>query len=168
MAPDRVQVKIVWISGHFSEGVVVPPIHRQAELTGYDHLLLRIRQLWQAGYTDTQIAHTLSAEGVRSARNPHLSPTTVLNLRNQQHWLSRYHQYRQATKIDGPWTVHGLATELGVDRAWLYRRLAGGSLGTPYVVRWPPYGNYLIQDDPALIERLRREAQQMRRSARKS
>jgi DNA invertase Pin-like site-specific DNA recombinase len=168
LAPDRVQVKIVWISGHFSEGVVVPPIHRQIEITGYDQLLLRIRQLWQAGYTDTQIAHTLSAEGVRSARNPHLSPTTVLNIRNQQHWLSRYHQYRQATKIDGQWTVQGLATELGVDRTWLYRRLADGSLGTPYVVRWLPYGNYLIQDDSALIERLRREAQQTRRSARKS
>ncbi|HYQ92958.1 MAG TPA: recombinase family protein [Candidatus Competibacteraceae bacterium] len=168
VAPDRVQVKIVWVSGHFSEGVVIPPIHRQAELTGYDQLLLRIHELWQAGCTDTQIAHTLSAQGVRSARNPHLSATTVLNIRNQQHWLSRYHQYRRATKIEGRWTVQGLAKELGVDRNWLYRRLASGRLSPPEAIRWPPYGNYLIQDDPALIERLHREAQPMRRAPRQS
>ena len=27
--PDRVEVRIVWVSGHFSEGVVIPPVLHQ-------------------------------------------------------------------------------------------------------------------------------------------
>jgi len=30
VAPDQVEVKIVWISGHFSVSHLIPPIHRQA------------------------------------------------------------------------------------------------------------------------------------------
>jgi hypothetical protein len=31
LAPDRLEIKIVWISGHFSIAQVIPPIHRQAD-----------------------------------------------------------------------------------------------------------------------------------------
>jgi hypothetical protein len=57
------------------------------------------------------------------------------------------------------WTIHGLAKELGVNRDWFYRRIQSGQLGEPDLVRVPPYGNYLIRDDPALIEQLRHDAQ---------
>jgi hypothetical protein len=31
LAPDRIEIKIVWISGHFSVAPVIPPIHRLAD-----------------------------------------------------------------------------------------------------------------------------------------
>lgn len=167
-APDRVQVKIVWISGHFSVDTVIPPIHRQAAVTGYEQMVSRIHELWQQGCTDAQIAQTLTSEGFRSARSTVVSTATVLKIRNRHHWVSRYHEHRLARKIDGWWTVHGLATEVGVDRNWFYRRIAHGILSAPAVVRRQPYGNYLIQDDPALIERLRLEVQRTRRPGRNS
>ena len=54
-APDRIDVKIVWVSGHCSQGVVIPPILRQHEVTGHD-AMVRIHQLWRDGSRDTQIA----------------------------------------------------------------------------------------------------------------
>ena len=161
IAPDRVQVRIVWVSGHCSEGVVVPPIHRQAAATGYEAMLARTEQLWREGYTDPAIAEALTAEGFRSARSTAVSTATVLKLRRHHHWVSRYHLHRRAVRIDGRWTVHGLAQVLGVDRDWLYRRIARGTLGAPALIRTETYGLYLIEDDPQLIEHLHREVQRL-------
>jgi hypothetical protein len=165
-AADRIAVKIVWVSGHFSQGTVIPPVLHQHHITGYDTMVARIGQLWQEGYTDTQIADTLSREGFRSARRSQVLARTVLKIRNQQHWVSRYHQHRLADKTDDMWTIHGLAGHLGVEREWFYHRLRTGTLREPDVIRKPPYGNYLIRDDAALLARLRAEVQQSRRRRR--
>jgi hypothetical protein len=164
-APDRVEVKIVWVSGHFSVGTVVPPVWRQADVSGYQEMVERIRELWQAGRTDEQMAELLTAEGHRSARSDRVSAATVLKIRNQRGWVSRWHEHRQAAKIDGMWTIRGLAAELGMHREWFYDRINRGVLGPPDVVRRPPYGNHLIRDDPELIARLRAEADVTRQKA---
>src|SRR2546425_5482161 len=143
-APDRIAVKIIWVSGHFSQGIVIPPVLHQRHITGYDTMVARTEQLWREGYTDAQIAETLSRAGFRSARRPVVLARTVLKLRNHYHWVSRYHQHRLADKIDAMWTIHGLARHLGVEREWLYHRIRTGALCEPDVVRKPPYGNYLI------------------------
>lgn len=163
-AVDRVEVKIIWVSGHFSEGIVIPPVLHQRQVTGYDTMVARTRQLWSQGYTDAQIAETLSAEGFRSARRDHVLPRTVLQIRNQHHWVSRYHQHRWADKIDGMWTIHGLSGSLGVVRDWFYNRIRSGFLRAPDVLRKPPYGNYLIRDDAELLKRLRAEVNRTRRN----
>jgi len=165
-APDRIEVKIVWVSGHFSQGVVIPPIVHQRHGTGYDTMVDRTQQLWRAGYTDTQIAETLSQEGFRSARRDRVLPKTILKIRNQHHWVSRYHQHRLADKIDGMWTIHGLSRHLGVEREWFYHRIRTGTLREPDVIRKPPYGNYLIRDDAALLARLRTEVNRGRQLGR--
>jgi len=89
-----------------------------------------------------------------------------LKIRNQHHWVSRYHQHRLADKIDGLWTIHGLSRHLGVEREWFYQRIRTGTLREPDVTRKPPYGNYLIRDDAALLARLRTAVQRSRRSGR--
>jgi hypothetical protein len=161
--PDRVEVKIVWVSGHFSEGIVIPPVLHPRQVTGYDTMVERTRQLWSQGDTDAQIADTLSAEGFRSARREQVLPKTILRIRKQHRWVSRYHQHRLADKIDGMWTIHGLSGHLGVVRDWFYNRIRSGFLREPDVMRKPPYGNYLIRDDAELRERLRAEVNRTRR-----
>jgi DNA invertase Pin-like site-specific DNA recombinase len=165
-AADRVEVKIIWISGHVSQGTVIPPVLHQRHVTGYATMVERTRQLWSEGYTDAQIAETLSHEGFRSARRPQVLPRTILKIRNQQHWVSRYHQHRLADKIDGMWTIHGLSRHLGVEREWFYHRLRTGTLREPDVIRKPPYGNYLIHDDAALLARLQTEVHRSRQLGR--
>jgi hypothetical protein len=150
---------MVWVSGHFSVDYITPPIHRQADVSRYAEMLARTHDLWDEGKNDGDIAATLTQEGFHSARSSHVSPATVLKIRNQQHWVSNYHKHRMADKVDGLWTVHGLCRELGIDKDWLYRRIYSGALSAPDVIRKPPYGNYLIRTDPELIERLRQEVQ---------
>jgi hypothetical protein len=111
------------------------------------------------GRRDTEIAEALTAEGYRSARSARVSTATVLKIRLRHHWVSRFHLHRRAVRIDGRGTVPGLAQALGVDRNWLYQRIARGTLSAPELIRTEPYGTYLIEDDPKLIERLRQEAQ---------
>jgi len=167
-APDQIEVKIVWVSGHFSVASVIPPIHRQADVSRYDEMVRRIHDLYQAGHTDSDISQILTREGFHGARSPEVTPAMVLKIRNQNDWTSNYHQHRLAEKIDGCWTIHGLAHELGIDRDWFYRRIYNGTLQAPDVVRKPPYGNYLIRDDPELIERLRTEVQALAQRRAKS
>jgi DNA invertase Pin-like site-specific DNA recombinase len=168
VAPDRVEVKIVWVSGHFSVGYLTPPIHRQADVSRYDEMVERIRQLWGEGRKDADIADTLTREGFHSARSPDISAAAVVKVRHQNQWTSNYHAHRLADKIDGYWTIHGLSRELGIDRNWFYRRIYTGELCEPDVIRKPPYGNYLIRDDSELIERLREEVQHLHQTRVKS
>lgn len=164
-SPDQVEVKIIWVSGHFSVGTVVPPIWRQADVGGYAQMVERIRELWLAGTTDIEMAATLTEEGHRSARSDRVSCATVLKIRNQHGWVSRYHEHRLAEMIDGMWTIRGLAKELGMKREWFYDRIYTGVLCPPDIQRRPPYGNYLIQDHSELIARLRVEADLTRRKS---
>lgn len=161
IAPDRVEVKIVWVSGHFSIAYVTPPIHRQADISRYTEMVARLHDLWEVGKNDADIATILTEEGFHSARSSHVTPATVLKIRNQHQWVSNYHKHRLADKVDGHWTIHGLCRELGIDKDWLYRRIYSGALCAPDVIRKPPYGNYLIRSDPELIERLRQEVQHL-------
>src|SRR5437867_2348265 len=80
IAPDRVEVKIIWVSGHFSEGIVIPPVLHQHHVTGYDTMVERTRQLWAEGYADLHIAAVLSREGFRSARCDRVLAKTVLKM----------------------------------------------------------------------------------------
>jgi len=162
--PDRVEIKIVWVSGHFSEGIVRPPVVHQHQVTGYDTMVERTEQLWSQGYTDAQIAQTLSAEGFRSARRDHVLPRTILRIRNKHQWVSRHHHHRLADKIDGMWTIRGLCGHLGVAKQSVYHRIRSGFLSEPDVIHKRPYGIYLIRDDAQLIERLRAELSRAHRS----
>src|SRR5262249_58354037 len=122
-AADRVEVKIIWVSGHFSEGIVIPPVLHQHHVTGYDTMVERTRQLWAKGYSDLQIADVLSREGFRSARRETVLAKTVMKIRQRHHWLSTSHQHRFADNIEEQWTIRGLARGLGGDSARDYNQL---------------------------------------------
>jgi hypothetical protein len=162
-AADRVEVKIIWASGHFSEGIVIAPVGSQRHVTGYDTMVERTRQLWAEGYSDLQIADVLSREGFRSAQRETVLAKTVMKIRHRHLWGSPYHQHRLVDKIDEKWTIRGLARELGVEWGWVYNRIRNGFLSEPDVSRRPPHGNVLIRDDAELLTRLRVEVTRSRR-----
>ena len=70
--------------------------------------------------------------------------------------------FRGQERVDGHWTVWGLARHLHVDRDWLYARLADGPIPAR---RHPVIGHYLIPDDPALFARLSRRPYQRKTNA---
>lgn len=153
---DRIEVKIVWVSGAYSLLPVRPPIWRTVDLGAYDRLVDRVRELSAAGHQDRAIARRLTSEGFHAARSATMDVKVVAKIRRGLGQASLTEQYRRQAKIDGDWTVYGLSRELGVDRNWLYRRIYRSTLA---VVRHPTTGHYVIRDDPQLLGRLRAEVQ---------
>ncbi len=165
LTPDRIEIKIVWISGHFSVAQVIPPIHRQADASNYVELLARIDQLTKQGLTDPEIAMRLTAEGFHTARRATVTVATIRKLRTRDPNVSAsmLHQHRNVAMINGYWTIPGLTRELGVGDNWLYSRIRRGWFSEDDLHHLPNYRVYLIRNDPVLVERLRAEAASSRR-----
>jgi DNA invertase Pin-like site-specific DNA recombinase len=154
-APDMVEVKIVWVSGHFSADSVWSPVVREQDMTRYEEMVRRTRELWAQGLTDSEIAARLTEEGFHSARAVEVTALLVRNIRLQHRWFQPLHQSRRATEFQGNLTAAGLAKLLDVDRSWVYRKLEHGGIEAQHVKRDPVNGVYLIANDEQLIERLR-------------
>jgi DNA invertase Pin-like site-specific DNA recombinase len=151
--PDTIELKVVWVSGAFSILTVHPRIHRAVDVGDHDRLVQRVLALAAAGYQDPAIARQLTAEGFRSARDPDGVPVRlVATVRRARGQPSLTEPFRHQEKLDGKWTVWGLARAIDVDRDWLYRRIHRGALQTE---RHPVTGHYLIPDKPGLLDRLR-------------
>lgn len=150
--PDTVTATVIWVSGAMTPLTIRPPLNRTANLGEYDRLVARLGALCAAGYQDGAIARQLTAEGFRSAHHDHVPTTLVTRLRRQQGFPSLTTQFRQQARIDGQWTVWGLARALHVDRDWLYARIKDGTLPA---TRHPAIGHYLIPDDPAVLAQLK-------------
>jgi len=150
-APDRVEVKVVWVSGAVTPLVVRPPIHRERDVADYDRMVERALTLSAAGHPDRAVARQLTAEGFHSARCAGVSEKQVLKIRQAVGRRTVLAQFRGQERFDGRLTILGLARRLGVERTWVDRRVGRGLIPAE---RHPLTGNYLIADDPALIEQL--------------
>jgi hypothetical protein len=151
-APDTVEVRVVWVSGACSPLAVAPPLHRSRDLGSYDRLVARILELGAAGHQDGAIAARLTTEGFRSARHHCVPRQLVEKVRRDHGQVSLTDRFRRQEKIDGRWTVGGLARELNVTGDWLRKRIAAGTVPA---ARHPLTGRYLIDDDPAGLACLR-------------
>jgi DNA invertase Pin-like site-specific DNA recombinase len=162
--PDQVEIRIVWISGCFTDVSRVTPIHRESDVSNYAQLVQRLQALWQLGQTDEQIAQQLSAEGFHSARSPQVLPLSVMKIRLTHQWYRPFERLRGATQVDGCWTIPGLAQHLGVNDSTIYRFITTQRVISPeYVDREPQTGRYLIRNDENLIDQLRQRVVEQKR-----
>jgi hypothetical protein len=152
---DQVEARIVWVSGHYTQLLIRPPIHREADVTGYDEMIKRIEELWRNGLdNDEAIAAQLSEEGFHSARSERVAARSVQKIRLRHGWHTTYHQSRKASSVGGWLTARGLAERLGVERTWVYKRIYAGIIEAADVQRHRHSSVWLIRDDPALIAKL--------------
>jgi hypothetical protein len=163
LAADRMEIKMVWISGHFSVAQVIPPIQRQADASHYAELVARLDELTGQGLTDPEIAEQLPREGFHTARRLAVTVGTIHKLRKNHGQVSSLHRHRKVSMLDGFWTIPGLTRELGVGHGWLYQQIYQGKLTEPDIQRLPGYRVYLIRNDPVLVARRRAEAAASRR-----
>lgn len=150
--PDVLEAKIVWVSGAVTPLKVSPAILRETDLQDYERLVARILALGEAGHHDAEIARQLTAEGFRSARSRRIPVSLVGEIRRARGQISLTEQFKTQAKIDGHWTVFGLAQELAVHRNWLYTRIRQGALPAK---RHPVVGHYLIPAEPEVLATLR-------------
>lgn len=150
--PDTIQAKVVWLSGAITPLTIHPPILRQSDMANYGQFVERVLALGAQGFSNPQIARRLTQAGFRSARRKRVTASTVAELRRAHGQISLTEQFKTQAKIDGQWTIFGLAQALEVHRNWLYTRIHNGSLAA---TRHPVMGHYLIPDDPDLLAKLR-------------
>ena len=151
---DSTEIKIVWVSGAVSTLSVSQPLRRARDISGYEEMVERILALTAAGLTDAKIARTLTEEGFRAARSKKGVPKNfVRDVRRKRGVSSLYETQKGKEKLEGRWTVQGLAKELRVDENRIYRLIHNGTLATE---RHPKSGRYLVADDPELLAELRR------------
>jgi hypothetical protein len=150
--PDIVEAKVVWVSGAVTPLQVHPPMLRQADVRGYEHFVERVLALGAAGYQDHGIAWRLTEEGFRSARRTRVPVTLLGEIRRARGQISLTEPCKSQAKLEGQWTVFGLAQELRVHRHWLSTRIRNGTLAA---TRHPVIGHYLIPDAPPLMTTLR-------------
>lgn len=151
---DQISIKIVWVSGHFSEHVTWISIHRNQETSQFDQLTKRIYTLWKQGLDDPTIAQQLTEEGFTSARLDHVSRYTVQVIRMKNRWLTS-----SSPKIDAPEgfvKVADLSTRLGIAQNWLYRHIKDGQISSDDYIRSPKRGVILIRDEPFIIEKIQK------------
>jgi hypothetical protein len=149
-----VEVKIIWISGHYSVDYAQPLIHRQQDVTGYDEMINQIHQLWQAGLNDKEIATQLTAKGFHSARSSEVPAVLVMKTRLAHGWYITPERRCNVRALEGYLTVRGLAARLGIPRRIVYRFIQSGVIEPQYILR--QYQNtYMILDVPELIEKLK-------------
>jgi hypothetical protein len=86
---NSVEIKIVWLSGHYTVVEGHPQVYRTSDLHDLPLMTERIHELWQAKKTDREIATLLSQEGFRSPRSLEVNPATVQRLRLQNNWKNQ-------------------------------------------------------------------------------
>jgi DNA invertase Pin-like site-specific DNA recombinase len=154
--PDRIEVKIVWVSGHYSVAYARHPAVHQHEVSGYEEMVKRLETLWEQGFDDAQIAAQLTAEGFHTARSSDVGPSSVVRLRRVHGLLGKCRRAGHILTLDGQLTVHGLADRLGVDPDWVYRRIYDRTIEESCISRSSKQRMYLIREDPELTEKLRK------------
>jgi tRNA(Ser,Leu) C12 N-acetylase TAN1 len=155
VTPDHLEVKIVWVSGHYTVIGAQPPIQRDRDVTGYAEMVERVGKMWREGVEDDEeMAAQLTTKGFHSARAAKVLPVTVRKIRKAQGWRYSLDVGRTELTWQGALTARGLATRLRVDVNWVYRRLYSGAIKTEYLSRHPRSKIWLIEDRAEIIEAL--------------
>lgn len=150
-APDQIQLRVVWVSGCYTDYEAWTPIWRQKDVSNYDQMVERIRQLWEQLYEDEQIAVQLSAEGFHSARAEQVRADTVMKIRLKHKWYLPFERIRRGERLAGYISVSQLGERLNLPHTRTYRLIYQGFIPEDAIVRDPIY---LIRDEPELLERL--------------
>ena len=155
ITPDRIEVKIVWVSGRYTVVSARPPIRRERDVTGYAGMVERIGSMWRDGIEDDEeMAARLREEGFHSARAVGVLPVTVRRIRKAHGWRYSLDVGRTELMWQGRLTARGVAARLGVEVNWVYPRLYNGAIKAEYLSRHPQSKIWLIQDRPEVIEPL--------------
>lgn len=158
LAAENVEIRIVWISGHYSILQARTPIRRSQDSTIREQLTARIEQLWQQGTnSDKDMAAVLTAEGYYSARSPGVSASAVQKIRLAHGWQYGIYQGRHTAYSQGYVPVDDLAVQIGVERTWILKRIYTGEIAPTDVKRLPHSKIWLIKEEPTLIARLQQQ-----------
>ena len=154
VAPDTLQVRIVWRGGAPTTAALSVPVGALARLSGGAQMEKQIRELAKTGKTDAASAALLTEAGQRSSKHATVRPSTVRISRLRQRLL-RERRQSHPRHMPGFLTVPQVACAIGVTPHWIYERIHNGTMR---VTRDRHTHLYLFPDKPktiALFQQLR-------------
>jgi DNA invertase Pin-like site-specific DNA recombinase len=152
---ERVLVAIEWAGGGRTEGEVLRPISRLADLSSYPQLCQRLRELTDLGFSAEAIGERLAEEGFRSARGDTSFGASWVRALRQRLGISkgRPHAVRRDGLAPDEWWCSELAKVLGIPSgtlaAWIGRGWVRARRADEPMQRW------ILWADEAERERLR-------------
>jgi hypothetical protein len=152
---DELEIRIVWTSGGCWILKVNIGMLRASDSPRYTSTVARVKELWQQGMTDKEIAKQLTTEGYRSPRADIFLPNTVQGIRLKQDWLITKRQGRQIIVPDGYLLAANLAAKLDVASITIYRWVHKGVIKRESIIY--ERGVYVIKDCPEIYQLKRRE-----------
>ncbi|MGZ3621817.1 MAG: recombinase family protein, partial [Ktedonobacteraceae bacterium] len=152
---ERVKVRIEWIGGGHTEGVVIRPVGKLSELSTYPQICQQIQALTEAGWTATAIAQALTEAGYCPAHTTaRFGAQTIRRLQRQLELKAPRPRVRQRDEL-GPdeWWPAELVRVLEIPRASLYHWIHQGLVRAHQLDE--PLHRWVVWADEAEQERLR-------------
>lgn len=146
------QIRIAWRGGQVTETRVRVPVHSLRYTEAERHVAERIRRLTEEGQCIPQIAASLNSEGLVPCRGGSFTKQIVIKFKKRFHIISTREMVRRGD-VPRVYTPTELADILKIDRSWLYRRIADGSIR---ISKDPSYGCYLFPRTKHCVTQLKR------------
>lgn len=152
---ERVQVRIEWIGGGHTEGVVIRPVGKLSELSTYPQICQVVQELTEAGWAATAIAQALSEAGYSSAHaTSHFGVQTIRKVQQQLTVRAPRPRLRPRNELlSNEWWPAELVRLLEIPRASLYHWIRQGLVRARQLDE--PLHRWVVWADEAEQERLR-------------
>ncbi|MCI0524659.1 MAG: recombinase family protein [Acidobacteria bacterium] len=149
-APDRAQIRIVWIGGETTTLAAPLLVNNFASLSTAGEMEKLIVKLATDGVCDEEIAEQLTEQGHRSPRQRIVLPSTVKTIRLKNGILQRKQSHPR--EIEGFLTVPQLAEALKVSVQYIYDRIHNGTIE---IAKDTATGLYLFPNQPTTIKQFK-------------
>lgn len=152
---ERVNVRIEWIGGSHTEGVVIRPVGKLSELSTYPQICQQVQALTEAGWTALAIAQALSDAGFRPPRSTTgFRAETITQLQRQLGMRAPRPRVRQHDGLlPDEWWPTELVRQLHIPRGSLYHWIRQGLVRARQLEE--PLHRWVVWADEAELERLR-------------
>ena len=160
IAPDQIQLRVVWRGGATTASTVRVTVGSFALLSDAATMEKTIEQMARSGHSDKEIASHLTSQGYRSPMANTVLNSTVRLVRLRRGILAKAYQSRRRN-VPGFLTVRQLAERLGISRWWINDRIRNGTISA---VKDPKAKCYLFPDTPELLTEMEAILVQFRNS----
>jgi len=152
---ERVKVRIEWIGGGHTEGIVIRPVGKLSELSTYPQICHQVQALTEAGWAATAIAQALSDAGFRPSRSSTgFRAQAITQLQRQLGVRAPRPRVRQHDGLlPGEWWPTELVRTLSIPRGSLYHWIRQGVVRARQLDE--PLHRWVVWADEAEQERLR-------------
>lgn len=129
---EKVQVEVHWMGGHKTRTLINRPVARLDQLSHYQELMARVKELQSQGYNAPDIANTLNVEGWSPPkRRKTYNAQMVRSLLSRQGLSTGTHKQQHAVDMKRKaheWTFKELAGQLQIPEPTLYAWMRRGQL----------------------------------------